>query len=98
MISKEFAEAWHVFQVLTYETIGIEMKFFNQKSVEMHKSKIPKEFLEEMQGIADGVTKGGFKVAVDDIIAWNDWQEMVSSKNASNLKLNDFVSKFLLGK
>ena len=54
--------------------------FFIQNSNRIFKSYIKKhfpEYLEEMQGIADGLTSAGFKKSLDDIIAWNGMMVLV---------------------
>jgi hypothetical protein len=42
----------------------------------MHKPLIPQEQLDEMSGVAAGLTKAGVPRTLDQIIGWNAWMEM----------------------
>jgi hypothetical protein len=75
LVSKEFAKAYKVTAAMTYKTMGVKMSTFNQVAVRLTKGKIPKELLQEMQGIADGLTKAGVPTTLDQIIGWNDLTE-----------------------
>ena len=77
MIAQEFADAWRVYSAMTYESYGMTLDFFNQLGVKLHKSMIPQEYMEELQGITDGLTKGGvLNLTIDDVIGFNDNMEM----------------------
>ena len=77
MIANEFADMWRVFTDLTYTTSGMTLDFFNQLGVKLHKNKIPQEYMQELQGIADGLVKGGVpNITLDDIIGFNDNTEI----------------------
>jgi len=50
----------------------MKYEFFVQQGVKTQKSLIPAEQIQELQGIADGVTKAyGFNTTLDDVIGWN---------------------------
>ena len=61
---------------MTYQTVGMEYEFFVTKAVEPHKHLIPDELLQEMEGIAAGLTRAGVPSTLDDAIGWNAWQEL----------------------
>jgi len=61
---------------LTYQTTGKTLAFFNENAVRIHKSKIPTELMQEITGIAAGLTKAGVAMSPDDIIGWNAFMEM----------------------
>ena len=42
----------------------------------MHRDKIPTRWLEELRGMAEGLTAAGIPTTTDDMIAWNDWMEI----------------------
>ena len=56
--------------------MGFDYSFFVEKAAELHKPKITPELLEEMDGIAAGLTKAGVPTTLDDIIGWNAYMEM----------------------
>jgi hypothetical protein len=70
LVAAEYAEAIRVFEAMTYLTMGFDYVFFVEKAVELQKSKIPDEQLDEMSGIAAGLTKAGVPTSLDDIIGW----------------------------
>jgi hypothetical protein len=57
----------------------MDLGFFIKQAVKQHKDKIPKEFLDEMQGIADGLSKKGIITSLEDIIGWNAYIDVVES-------------------
>ena len=72
----EYKEAIRCYKALTYEITGKTYDFFVKQAVRLHKDKIPQELLEEMRGIADGLTKAGVPATLDDIIGWNAYLEI----------------------
>jgi len=76
LVADEFADQWRVYKALTYTTSGMTLDFFNDLGVKLHKSMIPNEYMQELQGIADGLTKGGIHITLDDIIGFNDNTEI----------------------
>lgn len=76
LLTDEFRDAVRVYTHMTLELYGMDYSFFVNQAVKMHKDKIPEEYLEEMQGMADGFTANGFETSVDDVIGWNDWMEV----------------------
>eukprot|EP01089_Gocevia_fonbrunei_P002934 TRINITY_DN1279_c0_g1_i1.p1 TRINITY_DN1279_c0_g1~~TRINITY_DN1279_c0_g1_i1.p1 ORF type:complete len:411 (+),score=109.22 TRINITY_DN1279_c0_g1_i1:236-1468(+) len=56
---------------MTYHSTGMTYDFFVEKAVELQKHMIPTEQLEEMQGIADGLTAAGVKTSLNEVIGWN---------------------------
>jgi len=79
LVADEYKKAMKVYQDMTYQTTGMDYSFFVNQAALMQKNKIPKELLDEMQGMADGLTKAGVKASVDDLIGWNAYPEMVSN-------------------
>jgi hypothetical protein len=57
---------------------GEDLKFFADAAERMWMDTISDEYLDEMQGIADGATKAGFPVSLKEIIAWNGLEELTS--------------------
>ena len=76
LVADEFKDAWRVYDAMTLQTTGLDLDFFVSKAVELHKPKIPQEQLDEMSGIAAGLTKAGVPTTLDQIIGWNAWMEM----------------------
>ena len=76
LLVNEYKDAIRVYDRMTLEYYGMEYSFFVNEAVKLHKDKIPEEYLEEMQGMADGFTAGGYNTSLDDIIGWNAWMEL----------------------
>ncbi len=76
LIAEEFREAWRVYDAMTYQTTGMTLDFFVAKAAEMEKPLIPEEQLEEMRGIAAGLSKAGVAMTLDEIIGWNAYMEI----------------------
>lgn len=76
LLADEYADAIRVYTYMTLESFGMDYSWFAEQSVAMHKDKIPERFMQELQGMADGLTAAGVETSVDDVIAWNDWIEM----------------------
>jgi hypothetical protein len=76
LVAAEYAAALRVYEAMTYQTMGFDYAFFVEKAVEYHKPKITPELLEEMRGIAAGLTSAGVPATLDEIIGWNAYTEM----------------------
>lgn len=76
LVAKEFADAWRVYDAMTLQTTGLGLDFFVEKAAAMHKPLIPQEQLDEMSGIAAGLTKAGVPATLDQIIGWNAYMEI----------------------
>jgi len=75
-VAEDYKEAVRVYEAMTYQSYGMTLSFFVNSSVEFHKSMVDQELLEEMTGIAAGLTKAGVPTTVDQIIGWNGYMEM----------------------
>ncbi len=76
LIAEEYKKTFECYSKMGYETMGMTMDFFIEEGVKMLKAKIPQELLDEMQGIADGISAKGYKTSLDEIIGWNSWIEI----------------------
>lgn len=76
LVQPEYADALRTYTAMTLEGFGVEYSLFVDAAVKMHKDKIPQEFLDEMQGVADGISAAGTPTTLDDIIGWNAWMEL----------------------
>ena len=79
LVSEEYKKAVEVYKDLTYQLLGMGYSFFVEKAVFLHKKKIPKELLIEMQGMADGLKQAGVDASLDDLIGWNSYLELTSN-------------------
>lgn len=96
LLVDEFRDAVRVYTHMTLEGFGMDYSFFVKKAVELHKDKIEPEYLNEMQGMADGFTAGGFDTTVDDVIGWNAWMELTGywwPQVASQYSTNHLIPK-----
>ena len=76
LVADEFKDAWRVYDAMTLQTTGLDLAFFVDKAAEMHKPLIPQEQLDEMSGLAAGLTKAGVPTTLDQVIGWNAYMEM----------------------
>ena len=76
LVAAEFKDAWRVYDAMTLQTMGLGLDFFVEKAAAMHKPKIPPEQLDEMSGIAAGLTTAGVPTTLDQIIGWNAYMEI----------------------
>jgi hypothetical protein len=89
LIAEEYKKAYQCYTEMTLHSLGITMDFVVKEAVKMQKSKIPDEFLEEMKGIAAGISARGHLTSLDEIIGWNaytdieNWWPTVKSNFAS---------------
>lgn len=97
LIAPEFQKALDAYKIMTYESTGMDYSFFVKLGVKLHKKLIPKEYLDEMQGMADGLTEANVSATLDDMIGWNSFQEItnnywssVQNQYKSSAPLGDF--------
>jgi len=76
LTAAEWAEAQIAYKLATLQTIGMDYSFFVEHAAELHRDKITPELIEEMSGIAAGLTKAGVPATLDDIIGWNAYFEL----------------------
>jgi hypothetical protein len=76
LVADEYAEALRVYEAMTLQTMGMDYSFFVEAAARLEKDKITPELLEEMKGIAAGLTKAGVPTTLDDVIGWNAYMEL----------------------
>ena len=75
-VAKEFKEIQKMLNYIVYEDLGEKWPFFIDAGVKLLKDTIKdqfKEYYDEMEGIAKGITAGGTPTTTDEIIAWNNY-------------------------
>ena len=80
LVVDDFKKMWESNEFITFFDTGIKWDFFIKSSNKIFKTYIKKnfpEYLEEMRGIADGLSSEGFARSLDDIIAWNGMMILV---------------------
>jgi hypothetical protein len=77
LIADEIQEALRVSKFLVKWYTGEDFEFFVEASNKMFLLKIDEEFLKEIQGIADGVSKFGVKITYQELICYNGFFELV---------------------
>jgi len=78
--AEQFRDVQKMLNFMIYDKYGVSWDFFikiGKTLFEQHIKKTFIEFYEEMQGIADGITKGGTKTTLDEIIAWNNYHTLL---------------------
>lgn len=76
LTAQDYAAAIRTYKAMTLQTMGMDYSFFVESAARIHKPKIPKEYLDEMSGIAAGFTKGGVPTTLDEVIGYNAYMEM----------------------
>jgi hypothetical protein len=79
LIAAEYAEALRVYKALTFQTLGMEYSFFTGEAAKYHRpiiERVAPDLLEEMRGIAAGLSKAGVPTTLDEIVGWNAYEEM----------------------
>ncbi|MDJ1120984.1 C45 family autoproteolytic acyltransferase/hydrolase [Olsenella sp. YH-ols2217] len=76
LTADEYADAMRVYDYMTYQVYGMTYQWFVEQAVKLHKDKIPEDLMEELQGMADGLTAAGVPQTVDDLIGWNAYYEI----------------------
>ena len=76
LLADEYQDALRVYKFMTLETFGMIYEWFAEQALKLHRDKIPTRWLEELRGMAEGLTAAGIPTTTDDMIAWNDWMEI----------------------
>ena len=76
LLADEYEDALRVYKFMTLETFGMTYEWFAEQALKLHRDKIPTRWLEELRGMAEGLTAAGIPTTTDDMIAWNDWMEI----------------------
>ncbi|MBN2017373.1 MAG: hypothetical protein JW794_04485 [Candidatus Cloacimonetes bacterium] len=100
LIADEFKEAIRVNNFLAEWYTGETFDFFVQHGYEMFASKIDEEYVQEMKGIAAGITQAGYEISYEEILAWNGltelldywWPTVVGEMPLKNDKCSAFIA------
>ena len=82
LIHKEMKKVKETLDFIVYNDFGVKWDFFVEACNKYYKQKIIDgfpEFYEEMVGFAEGCTAGGFKMTVDEVVAWNNYFTLTES-------------------
>lgn len=79
LLADRFKEAIRVYTYMSMQLTGMDYSFFVDQAVKLHKKKIPEEYIKELQGMADGLTKAGVPSSLEDLIGWNSYVELTSN-------------------
>ena len=76
LIADEFKKIQKMLRFVNVEESGITWDYYIESSVKLFKDTIKThfyEFYEEMEGIAEGLKRGGVETSLDEVIAWNNY-------------------------
>ena len=79
LVAGEYAQALRVYKAMTLQTIGMDYAFFVETAAKCHGpiiERVAPDLLQEMRGIAAGLTKAGVPSTLADIIGWNAYEEL----------------------
>ncbi len=79
ILANEFKEAWRVASYMCVQTTGMDFSFFVNKAVELYGEKMPEYLVQEMTGIAAGLTKAGVPTTYNQVLGWNMYGELTES-------------------
>ena len=79
ILANEFKEAWRVASYMCVQTTGMDFSFFVNKAVELYGEKMPEYLVQEMTGIAAGLTKAGVPTTYNQVLGWNMYGELNES-------------------
>ena len=79
LLADEFKEAWRIQEYMCKQTSGMDFSFFVDKANELYKDAVPNYLVEEMKGIASGLTKAGVSTTYEQIVGWNLYIELSES-------------------
>ena len=74
-----FEGALQTYRGITLQTMGLHYEDFLYWSTKLYKDKLPVWQLQEMQGIANGLTAAGLATTLDEIILWNVYDEITGN-------------------
>ena len=59
LLADEYQDALRVYKFMTLETFGMTYEWFAEQALKLHCDKIPTRWLEELRGMAEGLTAAG---------------------------------------
>ena len=90
LLADEYQDALRVYKFMTLETFGMTYEWFAEQALKLHRDKIPTRWLEELRGMAEGLTAAGIPTTTDDMIA-------STRQPADNLCTACFTGSYPLG-
>lgn len=79
ILANEYKEAWRVQTYMCEQNTGMNFDFFINKAVELYGKSVPEYLVEEMTGIAAGLTSAGVSTSYKQILGWNMYSELTES-------------------
>ncbi|OGN65796.1 MAG: hypothetical protein A2888_00185 [Chlamydiae bacterium RIFCSPLOWO2_01_FULL_28_7] len=76
LIAEEYIQTFKCYDEMMFQSLGIDMQFVIENANKLYGNKMPKEILEELKGIAQGITAKGYNTTLEDIIGWNAWMDI----------------------
>ena len=65
LLADEYKDALRVYKFMTLESFGMDYDWFAEQSLKLHRDKIPTRWLEELRGMAEGLTAAGIPTTTD---------------------------------
>ena len=97
LIAEEYKKAFKCYSDMTLQSTGIPMEYIIKTAIAMQKKHIPQELLEEMKGIAAGISARGQLTTIDEILAWNAYID-IAEGYLDTLQKDFVASKQILPK
>ena len=69
LLVDEYKDALRVYKFMTLESFGMAYEWFAEQALKLHRDMIPARWLEELRGMAEGLTAAGVPTTTDDMIA-----------------------------
>ncbi len=77
LVASELAEIIQNMKYLTYWDTGKRWDFFVEAGEKIFASRIDREFLEEIKGIAEGAQSAGTNITWQEVLTWNGYFELI---------------------
>lgn len=78
-LAPQIADAFRVNKYLTWWNTGNEWEYFIEQAYRLYANLVEDEYVEEMQGIADGACANGCQTTYEEILLWNSYNELLGS-------------------
>ncbi len=99
LLAPELQTIFDNLDYLTYWSTGKKWSYFVDAANRMFQKHIDAEYLQEMQGIADGAQAAGVDITWQDIMTWNGYEELTGywwpNEQAGTYVDNEHCSAFI---
>jgi len=85
LLAREIQDALRVSKFLAHWDTGEDFEVFVKAALQLFPARVDQEYLDEMQGIAQGARMAGIDISFDEILTWNGYQELLGNWWPNNM-------------